>query len=106
MENETLIPPLVLIRVPRQKCNELYNLTINGMRPLVVGEPQRGMNYARLVRIESIGKRFGLALMLTQDIAQFTNKDPLILSYKNIGNVEAALRILGHKLEDLPRAWI
>lgn len=106
MNDETLIPPLVLIRVPRQKCDELYNLTINGMRPLVVGEPKRGMNYARLVRIESIGKRFGLALLLTQEIDRFTNKDPLIISYKDIGNVEAALRILGHKLEDLPRAWI
>lgn len=106
MNDETLIPPLVLVRVPRQKFDALYDLTIKGMRALVVGEPKRGINYARVAKIHSQGNKFGLALMIVEDISQFKNKDPVIISYKKIGDLEATLQILGHKLEDLPRAWI
>lgn len=108
MNPQTKIPPLVLIRVPRQKCGELHTLTINGMRAVVIGEAKTGMNYARLAKIETQrGKgHFGPVLILTQAIDQFTDRDPLIISYRNIGNLEATLQIMGHKLEDMPRVQL
>lgn len=108
MNPEPKIPPLVLIRVPRQKCGELHTLTINGIRTVVIGESKTGMNYARLAKIQTQGYKgqFGPALILTQSIDQFTNRDPLIISYRNIGNLEATLQMLGHKLEDMPRVQL
>lgn len=105
MDIKPNIPPLILIRVPRQKCGELHNLTINGIRAVVIGEPKTGMNYARLVKGQALSHKaqYGPALVLTQDIDQFTNKDPLIVSYKKIGNLEAFLQLIGYKLEDMPR---
>lgn len=105
MNNEPIIRPLVLIRVPRQKCGELHNLTINGIRAVVIGEPKTGMNYARLVKGQALSHKaqYGPALVLTQDITQFINKDPLIVSYKKIGDLEAFLQLIGYKLEDMPR---
>ena len=105
MNNEPIIPPLVLIRVPRQKCGELHTLTINGIRAVVIGEPKTGMNYARLAKTQALSHKgpYGPALVLTQDITQFTNKDPLIVSYKKIRNLEAYLQLIGYKLEDMPR---
>lgn len=108
MNPEPKIPPLVLIRVPRQKCGELHTLSINGMRAVIIGEPKTGMNYARLAKIpakDSRGKCIP-ALILIQAIDQFTNRDPLIISYRNIGNLEATLQMLGHKLEDMPRVQV
>lgn len=103
MDIKPNIPPLVLIRVPRQKCYELHNLTINGIRAVVIGEPKAGMNYARLVKIQAQGYRgqYGPALMIIQAIDEFTNREPLIISYRNIGNLEATLQIMGYKLEDM-----
>lgn len=108
MNSEPKIPPLVLIRVPRQKCGELHTLTINGIRAVVIGEPKAGMNYARLAKIQAQGYRgqYGPALILYQAINQFTDRDPLIISYRNIGNLEATLQMLGHKLEDMPRVQL
>lgn len=105
MNPKPKIPP-VLIRVPRQKCVELHTLTINGMRAVIIGEPKTGMNYARLAKIPAQGSRgrFIPALILIQAIDQFTNRDPLIISYRNIGNLEATLQITGYKLEDMP--WV
>lgn len=108
MYPEPKIPPLVLIRVPRQKCGELHTLTINGIRAVIIGEPKPGMNYARLAKIPAQGTRaqFGPALILVKSIDQFTNMDPLIISYRNIRNLEATLQIMGHKLEDMPRVQV
>lgn len=105
MSTEPKIPPLVLIRVPRQKCEELHTLAINGIRTVVIGEPKIGMNYARLAKTQTQGYKgqYGPALILTQAIDQFTNRDPLIISYRNIGNLEATLQIMGYKLEDMPK---
>ena len=106
MNPVTKVPP-VLIRVPRQKCGELHTLTINGMRAVVVGEPKTGMNYARLAKIDAKDSRGYIpALILIQAIDQFTNRDPLIISYRHIGNLEATLQIMGHKLEDMPRVQV
>lgn len=108
MYPEPKIPPLVLIRVPRQKCGELHTLTINGIRAVVIGEPKPGMNYARLAKIQPQGYRgqYGPALILYQDIGQFTDRGPLVISYRNIGNLEATLQIMGYKLEDMPRIQV
>ena len=104
MNPEHKVPP-VLIRVPRQKCGELHTLTINGMRAVIVGEPKTGMNYARLAKLPANGPKgkYIPALILIQAIDQLTDRDPLIISYRHIGNLEATLQIMGYKLEDMPR---
>lgn len=104
MNPEPKIPPLVLIRVPRQKWSELHTLTINDIRAVVIGDPKPGMNYARLAKTHPpvYKGQYAPVLVLTHDIDKLTNKDPLIISYRNIRNLEAALQIMGYKLEDMP----
>lgn len=104
MNTEPKIPPLVLIRVPRQKCGELHTLTINGIRTVVIGEPKTGMNYARLAKIQTKGyaSQYGPVLILLPHNGETTSREPLIISYRNIGNLEATLQLIGYKLEDMP----
>lgn len=104
MNTEPNIPPLVLIRVPRQKCGELHTLTINGIRAVVIGEPKTGMNYARLAKIQAQGYRgqYGPVLILLPHNGEATPREPLVISYRNIGNLEATLQLMGYKLEDMP----
>ena len=104
MNPEPKIPPLVLIRVPRQKWSELHTLTINDIRAVVIGDPKPGMNYARLAKTlpPAYKGQYAPVLVLTQDIDKLINKDPLIISYRNIRNLEATLQIMGYKLEDMP----
>lgn len=105
MDIKPNIPPLVFIRVPRQKWSELHTLTINDIRAVVIGEPKPGMNYARLAKTQpQVYKgQYAPVLVLTHDIDKFTNKDSLIISYRNIRNLEATLQIMGYKLEDMPK---
>ena len=108
MDVEPKILPMVLIRVPRQKCGELHTLTINGIRAVVIGEPNAGMNYARLSKFQPTAYKgqYGPVLILIQAIDQFKDKDPIIISYRNIGNLEATLQIMGYKLEDMPKVQL
>ena len=107
MSEKPRTDPLVLIRTPRQKCNDLLNLTFNGVRVVIIGEPKQGMNYARLVRIKVNGYagQISPALLLTNPTIPYSKRDPLIISYKDLGNLEATLQIIGYKIEDMPMVF-
>ena len=107
MSEKPKTDPLVLIRAPRQKCSELHKVTFNGVRVVIIGEPKQGMNYARLVRIKVNGYagQISPAFLLTNPVIPYSKRDPLIISYKDLGNLEATLQIMGYKIEDMPMVF-